>query len=324
MKDDAYAYAVARIRANERNLLTDKDIQALIDCKSFGEAVDLLVSKNWAQKSADKFSIAKAIGENQKKLWALLCESVPEKEKLRVFTVQNDFFNLKAALKCMLTVKDPNELFAFPTSLDLKSVDAAVKNHDFSLLDPDFAQALKEAYEAAVQTQSGQNADIILDRAAVIYIEKLASQSKCELVEEISAFLCAAAVLKTAVRCARTQKSLSFAQSAIAPCKMLDSDMLAKLSVQGEEALLSYLENTDFSFGAKLLCESSSAFEKWCDDMIVEKSKKAKFIFFGFEPICAYYFAKQAEIKTVRIILTSKQSGIPEEKIKERIRALYV
>jgi len=196
MKDDAYAYAVARIRANERNLLTEKDIQALIDCKSFGEAVDLLVSKNWAQKSSDDFSIAKAIGENQKKLWTLLCESVPEKEKLRVFTVQNDFFNLKAALKCMLTGKDPNELFAFPTSLDLKSVDAAVKNHDFSSLDPDFGQALKEAYEAAVQTQSGQNADIILDRAAVIYIEKLASQSKCELVEEISAFICAAAALK--------------------------------------------------------------------------------------------------------------------------------
>ena len=73
-----------------------------------------------------------------------------------------------------------------------------------------------------------------------------------------------------------------------------------------------------------MLEKSSAAFEKGVDDRVIELMKKAKYVFFGFEPVAAYYYAKTAELKTVRAVLFAKQAGIGEEAIRERVRELYV
>ena len=70
--------------------------------------------------------------------------------------------------------------------------------------------------------------------------------------------------------------------------------------------------------------KSSAEYEKMCDDEIISLVKRAKFTAFGFDPVCAYYYAKLTEIKSVRIILTALSAGLGEEEIKERVRALYV
>jgi V/A-type H+-transporting ATPase subunit C len=45
---------------------------------------------------------------------------------------------------------------------------------------------------------------------------------------------------------------------------------------------------------------------------------------FSLGPLVAYVLARENEIKTVRIILTGKRSGLPEEFIRERAREMYV
>ena len=65
-------------------------------------------------------------------------------------------------------------------------------------------------------------------------------------------------------------------------------------------------------------------FDKWCDDKIVDLCKKAKFTAFGFDPVCAYYYAKRTEIKTLKIILTGIQSGTDKDTLMKRVRDTYV
>ena len=43
----------------------------------------------------------------------------------------------------------------------------------------------------------------------------------------------------------------------------------------------------------------------------------------GSGPVVAYYLARQNEIRTVRIIVTAKENGFPEETIRERVRKMY-
>lgn len=45
---------------------------------------------------------------------------------------------------------------------------------------------------------------------------------------------------------------------------------------------------------------------------------------FSVGPLVAYVLARENEIKTVRIILSGKQNGLPEESIRERVREMYV
>ena len=52
--------------------------------------------------------------------------------------------------------------------------------------------------------------------------------------------------------------------------------------------------------------------------------EKAKYKSFGIEPLIAFYIAKDAEIKNVRIILSCKHNELPPQTIRERVRKLYV
>ena len=75
---------------------------------------------------------------------------------------------------------------------------------------------------------------------------------------------------------------------------------------------------------AEALKNSPSAFEKYCDDAVMENMKKAKYTAFGLGPIAAYIFARMTEIGCVRIILSAKFNGTSEETVRERMRELYV
>ena len=70
--------------------------------------------------------------------------------------------------------------------------------------------------------------------------------------------------------------------------------------------------------------ESPSAFERWCDNRIIETMQPQKYNAFSVGPLIAYVIARENEIKTVRIILTGKQNDLPEESIRERVREMYV
>jgi len=64
--------------------------------------------------------------------------------------------------------------------------------------------------------------------------------------------------------------------------------------------------------------------EKLCDDKRIQYLSDAKYITAGLEPIAAFYLAKESEIKNLRMVLTGKLSGTPEETMKERLRETYV
>lgn len=323
MKDTEYAYAVARIRANEKKLLSQTDVERLVTASSYDEAVSLLKSRGWSFES-EKEDFKAAISKKQKELWRLLCESVSDKSQLDLLCVQNDFFNLKTALKCMITKRDAKPFFAFPTSLDLEALEKAVGAHDFEALPEYMRLPAKEAYDAACRTENGQSADIIVDKASLELFSKLCRESKVPMLEEIGEYICTCANIKIAFRSARAKKNLSFVENALCAAGSADVSRLAKSAAKGTDELLEYLSSTSFSKEAQLLSKSDAAFEKQCDDKVTEIVKKAKYVFFGFEPIAAYYYAVQAEIKTVRVVLVSKLSGVSEEIIRERVRALYV
>ena len=113
-------------------------------------------------------------------------------------------------------------------------------------------------------------------------------------------------------------------KKAMAECDTLDKERLIHAAVSGMEQIMSYLAETKYGDGALALAESASAFERWCDNRIIETIKPQKYNPFTVGPIVAYILARLNEIKTVRIILTCKLNQLPEEAIRERVREMYV
>ncbi|MBQ7294856.1 MAG: V-type ATPase subunit [Clostridia bacterium] len=321
MRDTDYAFCVARLRANEKYMLTAKDIDELCECGSFDLALKILTEKKWLTTQTQ---IDECIAYQNKKLWKLLSECVPDKNELKVLCTVNDFFNIKVAVKCHFTSADASELYIYPATLDTAALTSYVNSHEFHKIGGIMGECAEKSYKAACLTENGQNADIIIDAAAINTLREYSLKNKKSLIGEVCAFICDTANIKTAYRCAKTKKGKDFVSLAVGECCRLDRGFLIKASLSGVEALSEYLRKTSYSELSETYLKSSAEYEKKCDDEIVSIIKKAKFTAFGFDPVCAYYYGKLTEIKSVRIILTSLKAGLDKNTVRERVRALYV
>ena len=321
MKDTDYAFCVARIRANEKHLFTQSDIVKLAESESYDAAVKVLMSKGWIENEGN---ISDYISFQNEKLWNLISESVPEKKELDILCVINDFFNIKVAVKCLLTGNEFEKYYIYPTTIDLKILTENIKNHHFDKISGVKGDAALKAYEVANKTENGQNAEIIIDKAAINCICEYSEKNKKKLTGDICKFLCDTSNIKIALRCAVTKKNRDFVENAIGSCCRIDRDKLISQTLKGKDELSDFLLKSEYKAGVELYLKKPSAYDKWCDDEVISIAKKAKFTSFGFDPVCAYYYAKINEIKSVNIILSGLLYSAEKTTIKERLRALYV
>lgn len=93
MKQD-YTYAVARIRSRELNLLSIKDIDALLGLKTYDECMDYLIDKGYGDDDGDRDERTVLVQE-RRRLWELISELVPDLSVLMFSAVPMTFRILK-------------------------------------------------------------------------------------------------------------------------------------------------------------------------------------------------------------------------------------
>lgn len=322
MRDTDYAFCVAAIRAKESELLTSVFYNKLVEAEDFKQCIALLKSVGWLE--TEDISIQSVIKSQQDDLWRFISSSVPNKNDLKHLCVLNDFFNLKVAVKCIFSKENAESFYVNPTTLDLKLLNKAAEKNDYSLLSDGFISSTAlSAYEIACKTENGQNAEAVIDSAAIEMLKKHSENKGKGVYSDICAFIADTTNIKTAFRCCLTGKNKYFTDLAIPSCFKLDRSRLIEASLDGLEALESYLSGTAYAYGAALYVTDTVMYDKWCDDGIIEIARESKYTAFGFDPVCSYYYAKNSEIKTVRMILSAKQAGVPQEVIKERVRIAY-
>ncbi|NLT09071.1 MAG: V-type ATPase subunit [Ruminococcus sp.] len=309
-----YAKAVAALRAMENSLLSRNDIDQLIASRSQAEMNALLASK----KNTDTPQ------STLKEVWELIRNYAPDSEELKILLYRNDFHNLKAVIKAMIHNRDPKIYYIEPSNVSLETLTEAIGKKEYELLPEHMRQTAEEAYDLVTETLDGQLSDTLIDRSCLEAMQEDAAKSGGEFMQRYAELTAAAADIKTAYRCSLLKKQYPFIEKALCGTKELEKGDLARAAAEGTEALFAVFENSGYSDAAALLKESPAKFEKWCDDIIVELAETARMQAFGPEPLAAYFIAKEAEIKDIRILTVCKESGADNETITERMRKLYV
>lgn len=322
MADKQYVYAVARIRSKELSLLSGAFLEQLTAAKSYDECIQLLSEKGWGDDSTKDAQAL--LAAERKKTWGLISELVEDMSVFDVFLYANDYHNLKAAIKETGMGREHPGIYIHQGTVDVKVIRDAVANREFQNLPVPMRAPGEEAYKALLHTQDGQLCDIIIDRAALEAIYQAGKSSGNEFIKLYAKLTVAAADIKTAVRASRTGKDRAFLEQALAPCDTLDITRLAMAAMEGTDSVGTYLESTAYGDAAGELRRSPSAFERWCDNLMIRKIKPQQYSPFGLGPLAAYILARENEIKSVRIVLSGKLNHLPEESIRERIREMYV
>ncbi len=322
MAEQLYTYAVARIRSKEMLLLSKTDIDQLLNCKSEKECLKLLAEKGWGKTGEE--DAQEMLKAEREKTWNLMKELVEELSVFNMFLYTNDYHNLKAAIKQVYTDSKQEDIYITQGTIPVDTILNAVKEHSFSNL-PGYMQACaEEAYEVLLHTGDSQLCDVILDKAALEIMLKKCKESKVELLAKYAELKVAAADINIAVRSNKTRKSRAFMERAIAECASLDKNKLISAALESLEAIYQYLQFTDYEDAVDAIKESSSAFERWCDNLIMRHIRPQKSNPFTISPLAAYILARENEIKTIRILLSGKRNEIDDSFIRERMRDMYV
>lgn len=325
MAEKTYAYAVARIRVLEKNLLNKQTLNNMADAKTPEEALKILKEAGYGDSTdtTNVYDYETLLSEEVKRTYALIRELVPNEKMFDVFLYKNDYQNLKVLLKQEVSGKDGQAYLVDGGTIPLKILEECLLERNFKQLPLVMGKAVEEALNTYSHTQNGQLIDIILDRAVYEHMAITAKESANNFIIQLVQIMCDLTNIKTFLRIRKMKKDYELFITAFLNGGAIKKDLFADAFKSEHPSTVFY--NTKYGD----ICEegfskSFTEFEKICDNFLIEYIKKAKYIHLTIEPLVAYLFAREAEIKMSRIIVTSKINKIDTEIIKERLRESYV
>ena len=321
MADNQYLYEVARIRTKELSLLSADFFEQLLSAPDYETCIRLLKEKGWEGGQDDWEEM---LARERRRTWELMEELLGDTSVFNVFLYANDYSNLKAAVKSCRHRTELSNIYIEQGTVPADTIRKALSENRFEELPEAMQAPAREAQKVLLQTGDGQLCDILIDRAALEAIYKAGKDSGDLFLMLYAELTVACADIKTAVRACRTGKDRGFLMRALASCDSLDKDRLADAAAEGEEAVAKYLDTTEYHEGAAVMKESLSAFERWCDNLLIRRIRPQLYNAFGLGPLAAYVLARESEIKSVRIVLSGKKNQLPEQSIRERVRETYV
>lgn len=321
--DKSYAYAVARLRSEELKLLDKSFMEQLISAKDAAAVVSMLHDKGWGSGDPDE-DTDELLAAETGKLWAYVDEIVPDLTVFDVFRLQKDYNNIKAAIKeSKLDFEYPG-IYADYGTLPSETVRAAIRSRNYKQLPADMAEIAEQAHDVFLRTGDGQLCDIMVDKACLEAMREAGRASGDAFIEEYAELKAAAADIKIALRAKHTAKDRDFLEMALSDSSILSVNALITAALGGDDAIAGFLQSTDFAGSVQELKASPAAFERWCDNLINDRMQSMHYDAFGAGPIAAYIIARENEIKSVGIIISARQNGFDESRIRERVRDTYV
>lgn len=319
---ERYTYAVARVRAMETGLLNQAALEQLLACKTGEECLRLLEEKGWGGE--DCRTAEEMLAAETDKTWAFINSVVGDPHAFDLFRYEVDFHNLKAAIKQVCTEQEAPNVFRFGGTLPAADILARVREQQFSSLPAHLAAPAREAFDLFLKTRDGQLCDLVLDKACLDAIAARGKKEENEAMRLYAETTVAAADIRIAARACKTRKPQDLIRRSLAECDSLSVPALARAASESLDALCAYLQNTAYAEAAPLLKTSPGAFECWCDSLLIRRLKPQLYNPFTIGPLAAYLLARQSEIKSVRLILSAKRNGLPDEAVRERLRECYV
>ena len=269
-------------------------------------------------------NVEKLLADEKKKTWDLITELVDDMSIFNVLLLNYDYHNLKAAIKETCTEYKHANIYSEEGTVAPEIISKAIDSRDFSLLPVRMRSIAEEALESLLHTRDGQLCDIMIDKAALEAIRDAGKNTGCDILKLYGELTVVSSDIKVAVRAAKTGKDLAFLQKSLAACDTIDTVILSQAALEGTDAICNYLSSTKYADAVSELKTSPSAFERWCDNLIIRTIRPEIHHPFTVGPLAAYIIARENEIKTVRIILSGKINSLPEESIRERVREMYV
>ena len=339
MSNFSYAYAMGRVRAVERKMLSQGQFDRMIEASSPEDAFRILREAEYGGAGPESQFAARdyerLLDAENERLTAFIKEVSPEPRLLNIFLPRYDYHNIKVFLKAEFSGAAGDLPISRSGAIDPEKLAGFIRDRDLFNLPAHMAAGVQDAIQAYRQSVSAgspdpQSIDIRLDRAMYAQMLSEASGLQCPFIEHLVRIYIDLANISAFLRMREMNKSAGFLRGALLPGGSVGHDIFIRFLQDNADGFTGAMLHTPFA----RLCEDGlksfkssgrmTALELGADNYVNAYIKKAKLLPMGLEIIAAYYIARQTELKNVRIAMVGKINGIAQGLIKERLRECYV
>lgn len=318
-----YMYASAKVRALEITMLGRGMLADLINAPDFTAAAEMLSSTEYAVPAGStNAQIEQMLQDRRTAARMLFTELLGDDELVRALRAREDFANMRLAIRRLVTERPIGLDYSNEGAVPAEEFEDILRQENYERL-PEY---LQEAVEAAILGYY-ENKDI---RRIDYGIDRFEYQWRIRRAEEIgnAFFISYARVsvdlynIRTMLRlkaAERDEKEFFFDGGFVDTDKFVQGLSAPYESVSGLFFATPYYELIEEGVRYLRSDQSFLRLEQQCEDYLMGFLKSTREIAAGPQPVIAYFLMKEAEIRTVRMILTGKKNGLSAKLILDRL-----
>lgn len=331
MDREKFVRASAEIRVKEKQLLNKATFDRIIDANDLSEAIKFLndtVYQSFFRDIDKAQDYEKALTKEQEKNFAELYKISPDPRVVDLVANNYIYHNIKVYVKDRLLESELSHLYVKIGETDWKQY--ANSNQEIEHIKDEYTNVIDKASLEYQESKSAQNIDIVIDKLYMQSLKDLSDEMDVDLFTKYVKDLIDFTNINTFLRCQRQERDVSFLDHVLFDGGNLSLEILKKIyygDLDPSSPIFRHLTIGKFvekGIESFKKTGSLSEFERQKDNYFMQVIKDAKRVTYGPEVIFAYLYAKEMEIKNLKIIFICKLNGIEASLIRERLRDSYV
>lgn len=329
-----YTQAVATMRVYEKRLLDPVKIERMIDAPSAEEVLKIMQETEYSRsmgavKRPQEFETV--LTEELNRVYAELDKLIKDPGILDLLRLKYDYQNLKSLVKQSALGSDQVPLFAEGGTVDPLELKTAFESESLKDLPGEFAQGAEAALDDFDKNKDPQRLDIIIDQAYFRHLRSLGDSLKDlpMLTDYITSEIDGKNLLSF-LRMKQQERDVRFMTDVLTEGGQIKKSEWLDAAGDTPEQLAQRFRHKKIGPSLKKGLDAYAAtnrlseLEKLLANQRMALVRPGRQVVFGPEPIFGYAVAKEAENQLLRMIMVSKLNGISPDRIRERVRDMYV
>jgi V/A-type H+-transporting ATPase subunit C len=327
--DTRYIYAVGRIRALERRLLSRADFGRLLDAADLEGALRLLAEMGYpVPEESSAYEVA--LTDELKAALGLLENLTEDPALIELFRRRYDFHNLKVLLKAEYSQQDLDRAIVDLGAVAVEELKEAIRADEPGRLPGPLARAMQLARERYAGSENPGDLDAAVESVQYAELSAVVKGMGNRFLSAWLAWDVDLINIRSFLRFRWLEEDLKTFPEIMLPGGSLGWDFFRPIREEHLETLAQAFGRTPYGrtvsdgIGQLQARRSFAHLERGRDDLMIELLVTSRQTSFGVEPLAAYVLLKEFEIRSVRAVLVGKLNGLPQDKIKERLPGAYV
>ena len=323
--DHNYLFMTGVIRAFETKMIHAKWVDQLIRADSLNRLVELLRDTGYQDflgSDDAPYTLDQVLHLRRHWLFRFLDAHAPHQELSELLRLGYDYHNIKILLKERIFEQENAAALVDTGVIDKEQIRNIFSNEDYEALPLFMRKGVLESINTYYTSRHAILVDLIMDRTMYEDLLDRADKTQSRLIVEHVRMAIDLSNLQTAMRAEKMEQDAAFRENLFIPGGEIGLNTLWELLDQGVEGVTTVADEYGLNRISRAAAEYPAnpfAIEREADNTLLDHLRPTRFMIGGVEPVFAFGFSIEIELKILGIIIGCKQAGMGPEWMRMRL-----